>query len=107
MSKFTEQTEKSENLIKEGHFYTLDDIKTMIPMLDDITYNLMFLRFNKDLLTEKEIEDTKIVIKRLQNNQQHFIDDFKERHKENNPCEELEEVTLDDEEDENNEKKEI
>jgi hypothetical protein len=105
MNKFTEQTEKSENLIKEGHFYSLDDIKTMIPMLDDITYNLLFLRFNKDLLTDKEIEDTNIIIKRLKINQEHYINDIKEKFEKNQIVEELEEITID--EDENNEKKEI
>jgi hypothetical protein len=105
MNKFTEQTEKSENLIKEGHFYSLDDIKTMIPMLDDITYHSLFLRFNKDLLTEKEIEDTNIIIKRLKINQEHYINDIKEKFEKNQIVEELEEITID--EDENNEKKEI
>ena len=42
----TEKNEDSGNLINPTEFYTLDSIKNMIPMLDDISYHKLYLRFN-------------------------------------------------------------
>lgn len=103
MEKFTIVSDKSENMIKEDHFYSLDDIKEMIPMLDEVTYHLLFLRFNKGQLTESEIESTQIIIKRLQNNNKHFVEDIQKKFSKVEVLEDLEEITID----ENNEKKEI
>ena len=101
MDKFTIVSDKSENMIKEDHFYSLDDIKEMVPMLDEATYHLLFLRFNKGQLTESEIESTQIIIKRLQKNDKHFVDDVNEKFTKVEVLEEaLEEITID-------EKKEI
>ena len=103
MDNFTIVSEQTENMIKEDHFYSLDDIKEMIPMLDEVTYHLLFLRFNKGQLTESEIESTQIIIKRLQNNNKHFVEDIKQKFEKVEVLEDLEEITID----ENNEKKEI
>lgn len=110
MEKFTIVSDKSENMIKEDHFYSLDDIKEMIPMLDEVTYHLLFLRFNKGQLTESEIESTQIIIKRLQNNNKHFVEDIKQKFEKVEVLEDLEEITIDandSSQGENNEKKEI
>ena len=96
MEKFTIVSDKSENMIKEDHFYSLDDIKEMIPMLDEVTYHLLFLRFNKGQLTESEVESTQIIIKRLQNNDKHFVEDIKEKFVcQSNQVEELDAITID------------
>lgn len=110
MEKFTIVSDKSENMIKEDHFYSLDDIKEMIPMLDEVTYHLLFLRFNKGQLTESEIESTQIIIKRLQNNNKHFVEDIQKKFSKVEVLEDLEEITIDandSSQGENNEKKEI
>lgn len=110
MEKFTIVSDKSENMIKEDHFYSLDDIKEMIPMLDEVTYHLLFLRFNKGQLTESEIESTQIIIKRLQNNNKHFVEDIQKKFEKVEVLEDLEEITIDandSSQGENNEKKEI
>lgn len=64
----TEKTEDSGNLINATEFYTLDSIKGMIPMLDDISYHKLYLRFNIQHLSEKEIEEEELLIKRLSMN---------------------------------------
>jgi len=64
----TEKTEDSGNLINTTEFYTLESIKGMIPMLDDVSYHKLYLRFNIQHLTEKEIEDEELLIKRLSMN---------------------------------------
>lgn len=110
MEKFTIVSDKSENMIKQDHFYSLDDIKEMIPMLDEVTYHLLFLRFNKGQLTESEIESTQIIIKRLQNNNKHFVEDIQKKFSKVEVLEDLEEITIDandSSQGENNEKKEI
>jgi hypothetical protein len=61
----TEKTEDSGNLINPTEFYTLESIKGMIPMLDDVSYHKLYLRFNIEHLTEKEIEEEELLIKRL------------------------------------------
>tara|TARA_R110002153_G_scaffold272889_1_gene442367 strand:- start:3633 stop:3902 length:270 start_codon:yes stop_codon:yes gene_type:complete len=61
----TEKNEDSGNLIIRGEFYTLENIKAMIPMLDDVSYHKLYLRFNIEHLTEKEIEEEELLIKRL------------------------------------------
>ena len=61
----TEKNEDSGNLINQSEFYTLDSIKDMIPMLDDVSYHKLYLRFNIQHLTEKEIEEEELLIKRL------------------------------------------
>ena len=61
----SEKNEDSGNLIIRGEFYTLENIKAMIPMLDDVSYHKLYLRFNIDHLTEKEIEEEELLIKRL------------------------------------------
>ena len=61
----TEKTEDSGNLINPTEFYTLDSIKGMIPMLDDVSYHKLYLRINIQHLTEKEIEEEELLIKRL------------------------------------------
>ena len=61
----TEKNEDSGNLIMRGEFYTLENIKAMIPMLDDVSYHKLYLRFNIEHLTEKEIEEEELLIKRL------------------------------------------
>jgi len=61
----SEKTEDSGNLIIRGEFYTLENIKAMIPMLDDVSYHKLYLRFNIEHLTEKEIEEEELLIKRL------------------------------------------
>ena len=46
---------KDEGVImKEGMFYTLDAIKDHIPFLDDVSYRLLYLRFNDKFLTQEE-----------------------------------------------------
>jgi hypothetical protein len=64
----TEKNEDSGNLINQSEFYTLDSIKNMIPMLDDVSYHKLYLRFNVEHLTEKEIEEEELLIKRLSMN---------------------------------------
>ena len=64
----TEKNEDSGNLINQSEFYTLDSIKNMIPMLDDVSYHKLYLRFNIQHLTEKEIEEEELLIKRLSMN---------------------------------------
>jgi len=61
----TEKTEDSGNLIIRGEFYTLENIKAMIPMLDDVSYHKLYLQINIAHLTEKEIEEEELLIKRL------------------------------------------
>jgi hypothetical protein len=61
----SEKNEDSGNLIVRGEFYTLENIKAMIPMLDDVSYHKLYLRFNIEHLTEKEIEQEELLIKRL------------------------------------------
>ena len=61
----SEKTEDSGNLIVRGEFYTLENIKAMIPMLDDVSYHKLYLRINLEHLTEKEIEEEELLIKRL------------------------------------------
>jgi len=60
-----EKTEDSGNLIIKGEFYTLDNIKNMIPMLDEISYHKLFLQINYNYLSKREIEDEELLIKRL------------------------------------------
>ena len=64
----TEKTEDSGNLINTTEFYTLESIKGMIPMLDDVSYHKLYLRFNIQHLSEKEIEEEELLIKRLSMN---------------------------------------
>ena len=61
----TEKCEDSGNLINPTEFYTLETIKGMIPMLDDVSYHKLYLRFNIQHLSEKEIEEEELLIKRL------------------------------------------
>lgn len=84
MDKFTQISDQSENMIKEGRFYSLEDLRNMIPMLDDVTYHLLYLRFNRALLTETEIKDIELIIKRLQMNEKHFVNDVHEKFTKNN-----------------------
>lgn len=65
----TEKTEDSGNLIIKGEFYTLENIRHMIPMLDEVSYHKLYLRFNIQHLTEKEIEEEELLIKRLSMNE--------------------------------------
>jgi hypothetical protein len=64
----TEKTEDSGNLINTTEFYTLESIKGMIPMLDDVSYHKLYLRFNIQHLSDKEIEEEELLIKRLSMN---------------------------------------
>jgi uncharacterized protein YsxB (DUF464 family) len=64
----TEKTEDSGNCIVYGEFYTLENIRHMIPMLDEVSYHKLYLRFNIQHLTEKEIEEQELLIKRLSMN---------------------------------------
>lgn len=65
----SEKTEDSGNLIIKGEFYTLENIRAMIPMLDEVSYHKLYLRFNIQHLTEKEIEEEELLIKRLSMNE--------------------------------------
>jgi len=86
----TEKTEDSGNLINQSEFYTLESIKGMIPMLDDVTYHKLYLRFNIEHLTEKEIEEQELLIKRLSMNVANTWKNNVEKF-ENNKVEEVEE----------------
>jgi len=65
----SERTEDSGNLIIKGEFYTLENIRHMVPMLDEVSYHKLYLRFNIQHLTEKEIEEEELLIKRLSMNE--------------------------------------
>ncbi len=65
----SEKTEDSGNCIVYGEFYTLENIRHMIPMLDEVSYHKLYLRFNIQHLTEKEIEEEELLIKRLAMNE--------------------------------------
>ena len=65
----SEKTEDSGNCIVYGEFYTLENIRHMIPMLDEVSYHKLYLRFNFQHLTEKEIEEEELLIKRLSMNE--------------------------------------
>jgi len=86
----SEKTEDSGNLIIRGEFYTLENIKAMIPMLDDVSYHKLYLRFNIEHLTEKEIEEEELLIKRLSINVANTWKNNVEKF-ENNKVEEVEE----------------
>jgi len=86
----TEKNEDSGNLIIRGEFYTLENIKHMIPMLDDVSYHKLYLRFNIEHLTEKEIEEEELLIKRLSINVANTWKNNVEKF-ENNKVEEVEE----------------
>ena len=55
-------------VMKEGMFYTLDAIKDTIPFLDDVSYRLLYLRFNDNFLTEEEKKAEELMIQRLRTN---------------------------------------
>ena len=89
-SDTTEKNEDSGNLINPTEFYTLDSIKNMIPMLDDISYHKLYLRFNSQHLSEKEIEECELLIKRLSMNVANAWKNNVEKF-DNNKVEEIEE----------------
>ena len=86
----TEKCEDSGNLINPTEFYTLETIKGMIPMLDDVSYHKLYLRFNIQHLSEKEIEEEELLIKRLSVNVANAWKNNIEKF-ENNKVEEVEE----------------
>ena len=90
----TEKTEDSGNLINPEVFYTLDSIKNMIPMLDDISYHKLYLKINIHHLTEKEIQEQELLIKRLSmnvtNTWKENIEKFEQNKVEDQPLEKVE-----------------
>jgi len=68
----TEFITKSEDaiLLTGNDYYPLEVIKEFIPCLDEITYRLLYLRFNENHLTEEEKKSEELMIKRLLNNKQ-------------------------------------
>lgn len=52
-------------IMREGMFFTLDAIKDNIPCLDEITYRLLYLKFNDKFLSEEEKKAEELMIKRL------------------------------------------
>ena len=86
-----EKTEDSGNLINTTEFYTLESIKGMIPMLDDVSYHKLYLRFNIQHLSDNEIEEEELLIKRLSMNVSNMWKNNLEKF-ENNTVEKVEEV---------------
>ena len=86
----TEKTEDSGNLINTTEFYTLESIKGMIPMLDDVSYHKLYLRFNIQHLSEKEIEEEELLIKRLSMNVANIWKNNLEKFEQNQPLEKVE-----------------
>ena len=88
----TEKTEDSGNLIIKGEFYTLENIRHMIPMLDEVSYHKLYLRFNIQHLTEKEIEEEELLIKRLSMNEASTWKKNIEKFEQNQPLKKVEEL---------------
>jgi hypothetical protein len=85
---------KDEGVImKEGMFYTLDAIKEHIPFLDDVSYRLLYLRFNENFLTEEEKKAEELMIQRLRTNKNNadkaILEEF-EKNEANQPLEKVE-----------------
>ena len=80
-------------IMKEGMFFTLDAIKDNIPCLDEITYRLLYLKFNDKFLTEEEKKAEELMIKRLTANRDSsnkaVLEEF-EKNEANQPLEEVE-----------------
>ena len=88
----TEKTEDSGNLINTTEFYTLENIRHMIPMLDEVSYHKLYLRFNIQHLTEKEIEEEELLIKRLSMNEANTWKKNIEKFEQNQPLKKVEEL---------------
>jgi len=86
----SEKTEDSGNCIVYGEFYTLENIRHMIPMLDEVSYHKLYLRFNIQHLTEKEIEEEELLIKRLAMNEANTWKKNIEKFEQNQPLEKVE-----------------
>lgn len=86
----SEKTEDSGNLINTTEFYTLENIRAMIPMLDEVSYHKLYLRFNIQHLTEKEIEEEELLIKRLSMNEANTWKKNIEKFEQNQPLEKVE-----------------
>ena len=85
---------KDEGVVmKEGMFYTLDNIKEHIPFLDDVSYRLLYLRFNENFLTEEEKKAEELMIQRLRTNKHNadkaILEEF-EKNEANQPLEKVE-----------------
>lgn len=80
-------------IMKEGMFFTLDAIKDNIPCLDEITYRLLYLKFNDKFLTEEEKKAEELMIKRLTANRDSsnkaVLEEF-EKNEANQPLEKVE-----------------
>jgi len=80
-------------VMKEGMFYTLDAIKDTIPFLDDVSYRLLYLRFNDKYLTPEEKKVEELMIERLRTNKYNtdkaILEEF-EKNEANQPLENVE-----------------
>ncbi len=80
-------------IMKEGMFFTLDAIKENIPCLDDVTYRLLYLRFNDKFLTQEEKKAEELMIQRLRTNKDNadkvILEEF-EKNEANQPLENVE-----------------
>jgi len=67
MAEFITKSEDAV-LLTGNDFYPLELIKEFVPCLDDLTYRLLYLRFNENNLTEEEKKSEELMIKRLKMN---------------------------------------
>ena len=81
-------------VMKEGMFYSLDNIKEHIPFLDDVSYRLLYLRFNENFLTEEEKKAEELMIQRLRTNKHNadkaILEEFEKNEANHQPLEEVE-----------------
>lgn len=64
--------EKSEVLINsDGTYYTIEQVRESLPFGTDIMHEIMYLRLNREILTESEIEMLELKIQRM--NKAHTI----------------------------------
>lgn len=81
-------------IMKEGMFFTLDAIKDNIPCLDEITYRLLYLKFNDKFLTEEEKKAEELMIKRLTANRDSsnkaVLEEFEKNEANHQPLEKVE-----------------
>lgn len=64
--------EKSEILINsDGTYYTIEQVRESLPFGTDIMHEIMYLRLNREILTESEIEMLELKIQRM--NKAHTI----------------------------------
>jgi hypothetical protein len=63
--KESQTVNTTDLLIEDGNYFTIDQIKDLLPYGDEIIYKILYLQLNDKILTEEEKNNIKLELERM------------------------------------------